>query len=72
MTLGNLTSIYSGLLWEEDHLLFPITNEFLEPSDQRNLLEHFASMDMERGRQWRRGFEQLATEIQRPIEGSPF
>ncbi|MGH9325633.1 MAG: hemerythrin domain-containing protein [Terriglobia bacterium] len=68
--LRDLAAGYSGLLWEEDHLLFPIANKILRASDQQNLLKRFASMDMERGRPWCRGFEHLAAEIQRPTERS--
>lgn len=70
VTLQDLAAGCSALLWEEDHLLFPITNEILKVSDQQNLLERFLSIDMERGQQWRRRFERLAVEIRRPVEGS--
>lgn len=72
LSLQNLIAGYSSLLWEEDHLLFPIANEILRVSDQQDLLERFASMDMERGREWLQRFEHLAAEIQRPIEGPSF
>lgn len=61
--LQDLPRTYLGLLWEEDQLLFPIVETILTPNDQQGLFERFASIDLERGKEWSAGFKRLLARI---------
>lgn len=66
--LQDLPPTCLGLLWEEDHLLFPIAEKILTPDDQQELLERFAPIDMVRGRKWSSRFKLLVAGIRRSNE----
>lgn len=61
--LQDLPATYLGLFWEEDQLLFPIAETILTPDDQQGLFERFASIDLERGKEWSTGFKRLIAKV---------
>jgi hemerythrin-like domain-containing protein len=69
-SLRGITELYPNHIWKEDYLLFPMANKVLGPAEQKDLLEKFAQVETEIGRDAHHRFEQMARELESLVSQS--
>ena len=66
--LQQLTELYPAHIWKEDFLLFPLAQQSLSTTEQKDLQEKFENVEREVGEDVHAGFEMLAKKLEAVVE----
>ncbi len=66
--LRQLVELYPAHIWKEDYLLFPMAQQTLSATEQKQLQERFEAVEHEVGEDVHAAFEALASKLETVVE----